>query len=599
MFQSLRWRLMIFFSGIVIVTLLLGGGAASWVTRRQFESLALAEGRDSAKELAPYLEAAYNYSDSWEHLDKLVVGEDRVVQQGVIEVSSSAEPMVKEGGYQEPFMTETMPAEENVAPASPQYLDPLEPIAVKVGLTTDQFYTALENQSFEALIAEKGISRSDVIREYMQVERQNNESYYGGSSAEQILNLASSRSVIDYWLDQSNLTDEEYNPQKTDLYNVWNGLVGEERIFVVDSAEMIIWDSHQNERTGEEMPAEWAEQSIPLFNWNSGEQIGSVVVASGQAFYDQQQQAFIQQVNFSFLGIGSAALLLGLLISFMLSQRITQPVIALTQASRELAEGRRLTPLPVTSKDELGQMSSSFNQMAASLELQRELRSRLIHDVSHELNTPLTVIQLEAEALGDEIQSAEETLPRIHHELAHLRQLVQDLTQVADNNDVSLQFHLEPTPIDPILRSAVARWKATATQHQLSVQLGELQGEGVELPIDEQRIEQLLNNLISNGIRYTEAGGSITVGGRRGQLPNESGEWYIVTVKDTGIGIPSAELPHIFERFYRVDRSRNRAKGGRGLGLAIAQQVVNGHHGRIWVESELGKGSCFYVALPL
>ncbi|MXX53123.1 MAG: cell wall metabolism sensor histidine kinase WalK, partial [Dehalococcoidia bacterium] len=194
------------------------------------------------------------------------------------------------------------------------------------------------------------------------------------------------------------------------------------------------------------------------------------------------------------------------------------------------------------------------NQMASDLETQRELRRRLINDVSHELNTPLSVIQLEAQGLSDGLQTAESASDHIVQEVGRLRGLVTDLNSLAETD------------------------------------YGELR-----LRLDLMRMSQALGNVVSNAIRCTEAGGSIVINARL-----ESHEALAVSITDDGIGIDAADLPHVFERFYRTDESRSREIGGTGLGLAITRAIVEAHGGTVGVASDgPGQGATVTIRLPL
>jgi len=270
-------------------------------------------------------------------------------------------------------------------------------------------------------------------------------------------------------------------------------------------------------------------------------------------------------------------------------------VTALTAASRRIAAGDWGVRLPVRSGDELGQMSAAFNRMAEELGRQRELRHRLVNAIAHELNTPLSVIQLEVEAMRDGMQGPDQAAEGVLREIELLRGLVEDLSFLAETDAGMLQTHPRPVGLLDLVERARVRWQsqADAAGIVLTVEWAGAGKDGPQVMADPMRIEQVLGNLLSNALRYTPPGGSVTV-----RVLASEEEAHVV-VQDTGEGIPAADLPHIFERFYRADRSRSRSTGGRGLGLSIVRQVVEAHGGRVWVESQVGVGSTFGFSLPL
>jgi signal transduction histidine kinase len=244
-------------------------------------------------------------------------------------------------------------------------------------------------------------------------------------------------------------------------------------------------------------------------------------------------------------------------------------------------------------------MGVAFNAMAASLETQRALRNRLVDDVAHELNTPLSVIQLELEALRDGMQTPAEAAARVGAEIKHLRNLVDDLATLAESDEEMLQLNLKTVDLGKLAAEAALRWQSPAEAAEISLQLNIPDG----LPpvqADPARIAQVFGNLLSNALAHTPQGGRVTISLRAQQpaSPADSPELVAVTVTDTGEGIPPEDLPHVFERFYRADRSRTRTTGGRGLGLAIVRRIIERHGGRVWVESQPGAGSTFGFALP-
>ena len=288
------------------------------------------------------------------------------------------------------------------------------------------------------------------------------------------------------------------------------------------------------------------------------------------------------------LTVGVAILLVA-----WLSKRITAPVKALTDATQAIAQGDT-TRLPVTSSDELGRMSAAFNRMTSSLETQRDLRRRLINDVSHELNTPLSVIQLEAKGLRDGLQTPESASDHIIQEVDRLRGLVTDLNWLAETDYGELRLTPEASSIYQLLTAEADRWQPQSQTRQVELSL-EVSDDLPEMVLDRMRMSQALGNVLSNAIYCSEAGGSIVL---RAALEGDNA--LTISIIDDGIGIDAADIRHVFDRFYRTDQSRSRGIGGTGLGLAITRAIVEAHEGTIAVASDgLGRGVAVTLRLPL
>jgi signal transduction histidine kinase len=280
------------------------------------------------------------------------------------------------------------------------------------------------------------------------------------------------------------------------------------------------------------------------------------------------------------------------LVTLFMSRRILSPAESLAQAARALSRGDFSQRVYVRSKDEFGELAIAFNAMAADLERTEQLRRNLVADVAHELRTPLSNIQGHLEAIRDGLLPAEPaTLDSIYEEVLLLARLVEDLQELTLAEAGQLTLLRQPADVADIARRAAAAAQPPAEARGLTIET-DIPGQPATAEVDPERIGQVLRNLLSNAIIHTPAGGRITV-----ELKDEGHELQL-TVADTGAGIPPDDLPYVFERFYRVDRSRVRATGGAGLGLTIARRLVDAHGGTIGVESELGKGSRFTFTLP-
>jgi len=372
------------------------------------------------------------------------------------------------------------------------------------------------------------------------------------------------------------------------------------RAVVRDVDGNVIADTFSNSAQAADVPQEEGETAT-VVDFDTDQVVGTVALSINRAFLAAETRQFlIKSLNPTAIG-GSITAVVALLLAVWLSRRITAPVIALTQATQAIVEGGDTQHLPVTSADELGQMSASFNQMMTSLQTQRDLRKRLIDDVSHELNTPLSVIRLEAKGLRDELQTPTEAADHIIYEVDTLSDLVHDLNWLAEADSGAPRLRLESHSLGQLLTTEVERWQLPAQVADVELDLLPLPPELPTIRMDRVRMSQALGNLIQNGLQYTSAGGRVTVQCRveDGRVETPRTEFVEVAVCDTGSGIAAEDLPYLFERFYRADPSRQRGKGGRGLGLSIVKQIVEAHQGQVWAESELGKGSCFRFRLPV
>ena len=330
-----------------------------------------------------------------------------------------------------------------------------------------------------------------------------------------------------------------------------------------------------------------------VFDLTTNQPVGHVYVDVNHEFLSAESHGFLNTLLYITVIGGTLTVGVAILLAAWLSGRITAPVTALTEATQAIAQGDT-TQLPVTSSDELGQMSAAFNQMTSALETQRDLRRRLINDVSHELNTPLSVIQLEAKGLRDGLQTPESASDHIIQEVDRLRGLVTDLNWLAETDYGEMRLTLETSSIHELLTAEVDRWQPQSQSRQVELSL-QVSADLPDMDLDRMRISQALGNVLSNAINYTEAGGNIVL---RAGL--ESDEALAISIIDDGIGIHAADLPHVFDRFYRTDQSRSRGISGTGLGLAITRAIVEAHGGTIAVTSDgLGQGVTVTCRLPL
>ncbi len=307
-------------------------------------------------------------------------------------------------------------------------------------------------------------------------------------------------------------------------------------------------------------------------------------------FYQNFQASFNESLVIAFV----AASLVGLITSYWLSRSIIAPVQSMKNASQRIAQGHYDERVSSRGTDELSQLAASFNQMAEQLEQVETMRRRLIGDVAHELRTPLTAIKGSTEGLMDGVLPAnDETYQQIHNEAERLNKLVNDLQELSRVESKAISLDIHPLDVSSLMQTTRKRMQFQFDEKRVALNLS-LPHAPILVLADEDRVLQILTNLLGNALQYTPENGTVTVTIEREKL------FAKFTIRDTGIGIPAEFLTHIFDRFYRVDKSRSRAHGGSGIGLTIAKHLVEAHGGKIWAESEgENKGSVFIFTLPV
>ncbi|MCL4294377.1 MAG: cell wall metabolism sensor histidine kinase WalK [Anaerolineae bacterium] len=303
----------------------------------------------------------------------------------------------------------------------------------------------------------------------------------------------------------------------------------------------------------------------------------------------------------------TAAMLTAIAVSIFVSRRVVTPIGRMMEVSRYIAAGHYRERVQVTSQDELGQLAHSFNQMAASLEQVEAMRRELIANVAHELRTPLASIKGYMEGLMDGILPLEpSTFQQIYREADRLQRLVNDLQELSRVEAGAFQLNRQTLSMTDLIVRITERLRPQFEEKQMTLQLN-LPADLPPVMADEDRLSQVLLNLIGNALQYTPDGGTVTI---TGPWPHATKRWpdgrqvsasqVIFTISDTGIGIPPEHLPHLFSRFYRVDKSRSRVGGGSGIGLTIVKHLIEAHGGQVWAESRgAGRGSTFGFSLPV
>ena len=293
-----------------------------------------------------------------------------------------------------------------------------------------------------------------------------------------------------------------------------------------------------------------------------------------------------------FIWGGLVAIGIAILITFFLSRRILSPVKALINVSRQYGKGDFSKRIDNKDKGEIGELANSFNSMADDLERIQRLRQNMVADVAHELRTPLSNLKGYLEAINDGVIKPNKAAIRsLNEEATTLSRLVADLQELSLADAGELKITLQPEDISKLIKEIITNSHPKTRAKGLKI-TADLPKQLPLLKIDAYRIKQVLGNLLDNAIEHTGKGSEITL------TASEQDKMVAISVTDTGEGIPPEELSLIFERFYRVDKSRARTTGGSGLGLTIAKRLVEAHGGTITATSEVGKGSCFTFTLP-
>lgn len=295
---------------------------------------------------------------------------------------------------------------------------------------------------------------------------------------------------------------------------------------------------------------------------------------------------------------GGIAMSLG----YFVSTALTDDIVTLNRAAKEIAQGNLGVRVPVMGNNEMAELARTFNEMAAQLEeadrKQRELdnlRRDLVAWIGHDLRTPLTSIRVILEALADGVVEDPDTVQRYlqttQHHIRSLSVLIDDLFELAQLDAGGMQLDRHPNSLSDLISDTLETFSALAARQGVSLE-GSVEPGIDPAYMDVGKIGRVLTNLVSNALRHTPSGGTVQV------CASRQAEGVLVEVCDTGEGINPEDLPHIFEQFYRGEKSRSRASGGSGLGLAIAKGIVEAHGGQIDVDSTSGEGTRFLFTLP-
>lgn len=386
------------------------------------------------------------------------------------------------------------------------------------------------------------------------------------------------------------------------IHALENGLI----VRVKDLNGDVIWDAtvHNNglctqmlahmaknmESRYKNFDGKYIESPYPLSN-DYGE-FGVVEIGYyGPFFFNDSDLDFINSLNKMLIVIGLISLLFAITFGTIIARRVSHPISRVIRATQIIAKGDYRDRIIEKSRTrEIGQMTSAINNLAETLQKQEALRKRMSLDVAHEFRTPIATLQSHLEAMIDGIWEPDTMrLKSCHEEVLRIGRMVRDIEQLAKFEGENLVLNKESVELSELIQTIVYNFES------------DFKSKGVMLKVssnkcialaDRDKISQVIVNLLSNALKYTSEGGTVEI-----ELKGLEREAAII-VRDSGIGISEEDLPYIFERFYRADRSRNRNTGGSGIGLTIAKSLVDAHRGRIEVTSEPGKGTEFTVILP-
>jgi two-component system, OmpR family, sensor histidine kinase BaeS len=359
---------------------------------------------------------------------------------------------------------------------------------------------------------------------------------------------------------------------------------------LTDAQGVVLVSVDQNYPVGSVLPADQLQLGSALMVGD--QQVGTLVTTRFLPNLNPEEAMFLERTNQALAFAVVGAMLIALVVGFILARTLIRPLQALTFAAHNIANGQLEQEVKVSTSDEIGQLSQAFNRMSQEVVRVNQIRKQMTADIAHDLRTPLTVIAGYIEAMRDGVlKPSPERLSLIYTEIERLQNLVGDLKMLSqvDAGELPLQCQL----IAPkyLIEHAIAPYEYRASQCGITLETSAPDGLP-DIRVDEARMMQVFGNLISNALRYTPDGGKILLSAKL------KGEKMDLSVQDNGEGIAAAELPLIFDRFHRVDKSRHTEGSETGLGLAIVKALVEAHGGSVQAESEPGVGTTIRILLP-
>ncbi|HEX3023453.1 MAG TPA: HAMP domain-containing sensor histidine kinase [Lachnospiraceae bacterium] len=411
-----------------------------------------------------------------------------------------------------------------------------------------------------------------------------------------------SQGISDQYLMGTDTWNHEYI-HAFGMYSLYDGYI----LKVLDNQGNVVWDARTHdmsicnhimedimERMNERYPQIKGELTTTTYVLLQGQmKVGTVEITYfGPFFLSENDSIFLEALNRVLIGVGTVSLIIAIIIGYMIAKRLSQPILSTVKATKKIADGNYSVRIKDTSNTkELNMLMGSINHLAASLETQEHLRKQLTSDVAHELRTPLTIMQSFIEAMMEGVwEPTQERLESCYDEIGRITNIVNDLEQLSKLEGNLINLEMCTLNLNEVIDKVVSTLEVEISDRNLVVTVDS--GKEILVTADENRIMQVIRNLLTNAIKYSREGDRITI--TLFDTEKEVG----FHVADTGLGIPLEELPFIFERFYRADKSRNRSTGGTGIGLTIVKSIVEAHQGNVTVESKVNEGTCFTVRLP-
>lgn len=369
---------------------------------------------------------------------------------------------------------------------------------------------------------------------------------------------------------------------------------------LLESYQQWVKESTQAEFAYQQFPITQYIESVKGFHIPHVWSVNPIIVdgeIEGYLFIDQEtgefQKTQIKLIKLLLL-MGFLSFIIGLLLTVYLTRKISKPLHVMGKITHQIAKGDFDTSLHVHGDDEVGQLANDIRLMAKQLKGYRDSRQQFLSNISHDLRTPLTYIKGYSALMRNAPEINEDQWRRnvdvIYQEATRMEHLVKDLFQLTKLDVGQIKLMLEKVELVPWLQSIIESKQLMFNHHELTCELTS-DNKNIEVWIDQDRMSQVVNNLLENSIRYTNKGGSINITVR------EERDTVYIAISDTGVGIPEEDLAHIWERFYRVDKSRSTNKGGGGLGLAIVKELVELHGGEIVAKSRINECTTFTISL--
>ncbi len=376
------------------------------------------------------------------------------------------------------------------------------------------------------------------------------------------------------------------------MMNRGNNRGSSNRVALLNANHQVIWSTLTNLAVGDVLQASDVKNALVLKN-NLGKPIGYLVVENASSVTINDISPFISRLRGVILIAGILAAAAAIIMAVLISNQLLKPVRALTNAADHLSAGDLTTRVKIEGTDELAVLGKTFNHMAANLESEEERKKALTADIAHELRTPLAVQQAQIEAMMDGVIPLDkENLQTVANQAEFLTRMVEDLRLLAMADAGELKLELQNVQVDKLVQNVVDQFKAQAQYEGTNVTYTvESDVRGKLIFSDPVRLTQIVHNLVANALRYGKKGGHVEIN------LNGNGREMVLTVKDDGKGIPEEALPHIFERFYRHEKARDRETGGSGLGLAISKKLAVLLGGNLTAANHHGGGGLFTLTL--